>query len=66
MSAQERDSSDEILQLRNGLQSVVEERKASMMHDIGEMMAELMRNNGPSESRCDEKQRCCKGQDARG
>ena len=50
MSAQERDSSDEIQQLRNELQLVIEERQASMMHDMREMMAELMRNNGRSES----------------
>ena len=50
MSAQERYSSDEIQQLRNELQLVIEERQASMMHDMREMMAGLMRNNGPSES----------------
>ena len=50
MSAQERDSSDEIRHLRNELQLVIEERQASMMHDMREMMAELMRNNGPPES----------------
>ena len=50
MSAQERDSSDEIQQLRNELQLVIEERRASMIDDMREMMAELMRNNGPSES----------------
>ena len=50
MSAQERDSSDEIQQLRNELQLVIEERQASMIHDMLEMMAELMRNNGPSDS----------------
>ena len=50
MSAQERDSLDEILQLRNELQLVIEERQASMMHEMREMMAELMRNDGPSES----------------
>ena len=50
MSAQERDSSDEIQQLRNELQLVIEERQALMMHDMREMMVELMRNNGPSES----------------
>ena len=49
MSAQERDSSNEIQQLRNELQLVMEERQASMMHDMRETMAELMRNNGPSE-----------------
>ena len=50
MSVQERDSSDEIQQLRNELQLVMEEGRASMMHFMREMMAELMRNNGPSES----------------
>ena len=50
MSAQETDSSDEIQQLRNKLQLVMEERQASMMHDMREIMAELMRNNGPSGS----------------
>ena len=50
MSAQEKDFSDEIQQLRNELQLVIKERQASMMHDVREMMAELMRNNGPSES----------------
>ena len=50
MSAQERDSSDEIQQLRNELQLVIEEKQASIMHDMREMMIELMRNNGPSES----------------
>ena len=28
----------------------MEERQASVMHDMREMMAELMRNNAPSES----------------
>ena len=50
MSAQERDLSDEIQQLRNELQLAIEERQASMMHDMREMMAALMRNNGMSES----------------
>ena len=50
MFAQERDSSDEIQQLRSELQLVIDERKASMMRDMREMMAELMRNNGSSES----------------
>ena len=50
MSAQERDSSDEIQQLRNELQSVMEERQASVIHDMREMVAERMMNNGPSES----------------
>ena len=50
MSAQERDSSDEIQQLRNEVRLVIEEREASMMHDMREMLAEFMRNNGPSES----------------
>ena len=69
MSAQERNSSDEIQQLRNALQLVIEERQASMMHNMREMMAELMRNNGPSESSSAEEssrgQRCCKDQPAR-
>ena len=50
MSAQKRDSSDEIQQLRSELQLVIEERHASIMRDMREVMAELMRNNGPSES----------------
>ena len=50
MSARERDSSDEIQQLRNELQLVIEERQASMMHDIMGIMVELTRNNAPSES----------------
>ena len=50
MSAQERNSSDEVQQLRNALQLVIEERQASMLHNMREMMVELMRNNGPSES----------------
>ena len=50
MSAQERDSSDEIQQLRSELQFVIAERQASMMRAMEEMMAELMRNNGLSES----------------
>ena len=50
MPAQERDSSDEIQQMRSELQLVIEERQASMMRDMREMMAELMRNNDPSES----------------
>ena len=47
MSAQ---SSDKIQHPRNELQLVIEKRQASIMHDMREMMAELMRNNGPSES----------------
>ena len=54
MSAQEIDSSDEIQQLRNELKLMIEERQAAMMHEMREMMAELMRNNGPSESSSDE------------
>ena len=50
MSAQEKDFSDEIQQLGNELQLVVEEWQASMTHDMREMMAKLMRNNGPSGS----------------
>ena len=38
MSAQERASSDEIQQLRSKLQLVIEERQASMMHDMREMI----------------------------
>ena len=49
-SAQERDPSDEIQQLRNELQLVIEAIQASIMHDMREMMAEPMRNNSPSES----------------
>ena len=49
MSAQERDSLDEIQQLRSELQLLIE-RQALMMHDMREIMVELMRNNGPSES----------------
>ena len=45
-----RDSSYEIQQLRNELQLAIELRQESMMHDMREMMAELMRNDGPSES----------------
>ena len=50
MSAQEKDSSDEIQQLRNELSLLIEQRQASMMHDLREIMVELMRNNGLSES----------------
>ena len=52
MSAQERDPMNDIQQLKGELQLKIflEERQASMMHDMREMMAELMRNNGPSES----------------
>ena len=34
----------------NELQLMIEARQASMMHDMREMMAKLMRNNNPSES----------------
>ena len=51
MSAQERDSTDEIQQLRSKLQVMMEEKQASMMQYIREMMAELMRDNGRSETR---------------
>ena len=50
MAAQERDSSDEIQHLRNELQLVMEERQASTMHGMREMMVKLMWINGPSES----------------
>ena len=50
MSAQDRESSDEIQQLRNKLQLAIEEGQASMMHYMRKMMVELMRNNGPLES----------------
>ena len=62
MSAQERDSSDEIQQLRNELEMVIEERQTLIMRDMREVMAvgvqqrdmrevmRDMRNNGPSES----------------
>ena len=41
---------DEIQQLSNELQLVIEERQESIIRDMGEMMAELVRNSGPSES----------------
>ena len=50
MSAQERDSTHEIQQLRSELQLMVEAKQASMMQYMIEMMVTLMRNNGPSES----------------
>ena len=50
MSEQKRDSLDEIQQVSNEIQLEIEEIQASMMHDMREMMAELMRINGPSES----------------
>ena len=50
MSEQKRDFLDEIQQVSNEIQLEIEEIQASMMHDMREMMAELMRNNGPSES----------------
>ena len=46
---QERDSTDEMQHLRSKLHLMMEE-KASMMQDMRGMMAELMRNDGPSES----------------
>ena len=49
MSAQETNSSD-FQQLRNELRLVMEERQAAIMRDMREVMAELMRNSGPSES----------------
>ena len=49
-AAQAQDSTkDEMNQLRNELQLMME-KQASMMHTMGEMMAEFMRNNGRSES----------------
>ena len=50
-SAQEQDSpKDDVHQLRSELQLMMEEKQASMMHAMREMMAEFMRNNGRSES----------------
>ena len=58
-SAQEKDSTkDEMHQLRSELQLMMEEKQASMMHAMREMMAEFMRNNGRSES-SSAGQRCC-------
>ena len=50
-SAQEQDSlKDEIQQQRSELQlMMMEERQASMMHDMRDMMAEFMGGNGRSE-----------------
>ena len=48
MSSQERHSADEFQQLRSELQPIVEEKQASMIQDMREMMAELMRNSDPS------------------
>ena len=50
MPAQERDSTDEIQQLRSELQLMVEEKQASMMQYMIETMVTLMMNNGPLES----------------
>ena len=50
-SAQEQDfTKDEMHQLRSELQLMTEEKQASMMHAMREMMAEFMTNNGRSES----------------
>ena len=50
-SAQEQDSTnDEMHQLRSELQPMMEEKQASMMHAMREMVTEFMRNNGRSES----------------
>ena len=50
-SAQEQDSpKDDVHQLRSELQLMMEEKQASMMHAMREMIAEFMRNNGRSES----------------
>ena len=65
-SAQEQDSTkDEMNQLRSELQLMMEEKQASMMHAMREMMAEFMRNNGRSES-SSAGQRCCRGEPTRG
>ena len=49
MSAQERDSTDDVEQVRSELQLLMEEKQASKVQDMREMMTELMRKNGPSE-----------------
>ena len=50
-SAQEQDSTrGQIHPLRSELQVMMEERQASMMRAMREMMAEFMRNNDRSES----------------
>ena len=50
-SAQDKDSTkDEMHQLRSELQLMMEEKQASMMHAMREMMTEFTRNNGRSES----------------
>ena len=46
MSAQERDSADEIQQLKGEIQLMMEEKQASIMQNMREMVAELTRNNG--------------------
>ena len=61
MSAQERDSTDEIQQLRSKLQVMMEEKQASMMQYIREMMAELMRDNGRSKTRSAENSAAVRG-----
>ena len=64
---QEQDSAkDEIHQLRSELQMMMEERQASMMHAIREMMAEFMRNNGRSESSSAEGSAAVGGEPTRG
>ena len=50
MPLRERDSKDEFQQLRSELQLMMEEKQASSMQGMREMMAELMRNNAPSKS----------------
>ena len=46
-SAQEQDSAkDEFHQLRSELQLMMEEKQASMIQAMREMMTEFMRNNG--------------------
>ena len=47
MSAQKRDSSDEIRQLRSELQFVIEQRQTSMLHDLRVMMAEAHEGQRP-------------------
>ena len=50
-SAQEQNSTkDEMQQLRSELQLMMEEKQASMMHGMREIMTQFMRNDGRSES----------------
>ena len=50
-SAQEQDfTKDEMHQLRSELQLMTDEKQASMMPAMTEMMTEFMNNNGRSES----------------